>query len=127
VPAFGIALSCFFILDAHILSIRTVSFWAALLEWEKEGGQAFQLIEPVDGFHPSQVRCGLSPVRTSLGSPLPSFSSFSFVSPCSLQWAQPLITEFFWRYLENEHKTSVPPINPNNAKIASLFGDQGGY
>lgn len=108
--------------DAHTLSL--VFFCAALLEWEKEGGQAFELIEPVDGFHPSQVRWERSPVRTPRCSPLPFVSSAPLFNP---QWAQPLITEFFWRYLENEHKTSVPPINPNNAKIESLFGDQGGY
>ncbi len=29
--------------------------------------------------------------------------------------------------LETDHPDFLPPINPNNAKIQQLFGDQGGY
>jgi hypothetical protein len=28
---------------------------SAIVEWEARGGQAWQLIEPIDGFHPAQV------------------------------------------------------------------------
>eukprot|EP00055_Hartaetosiga_balthica_P002540 m.4324 g.4324 ORF g.4324 m.4324 type:complete len:578 (+) comp2213_c0_seq1:258-1991(+) len=68
----------------------------AVEEWVANGGQAWQLIEPVDGFHPSQN-------------------------------AQPLITEFFWRYLEKNYPHLMPPVNPNNAEIFRIFGNQGGY
>ena len=69
---------------------------AAVKEWEKMGNPAWQLIEPVDGFHPSQN-------------------------------AQPLITDQFWKYLEKEHPDIIPPVNPHNAEIERIFGDQGGY
>ena len=65
-------------------------------EWAKKGGQTYQLIEPVDGFHPSQ-------------------------------WAQPLITDITWQLLRQNQSQMIPPTNPNNARIESIFGDQGGY
>eukprot|EP00730_Choanoeca_flexa_P011958 TRINITY_DN2975_c0_g1_i1.p1 TRINITY_DN2975_c0_g1~~TRINITY_DN2975_c0_g1_i1.p1 ORF type:complete len:580 (+),score=155.55 TRINITY_DN2975_c0_g1_i1:31-1740(+) len=71
-------------------------FAPAIQQWVANGGQAWQLIEPVDGFHPSQL-------------------------------AQPLVTELFWKYLEDNHSDLLPPINPHNDAIAKMFGDQGGY
>ncbi len=65
-------------------------------EWVAQGGEVYQLIEPVDGFHPNQLTQGL-------------------------------ITEVFWEYLEQNHPNVVPAVNPNNAAIAKMFGDQGGY
>merc|ERR1712146_845492 len=58
----------------------------AVTEWISRGGQAFQLIEPVDGFHPSQ-------------------------------WAQPLITEFFWRYLQNNFPQAMPPSTRTTRRL----------
>jgi acyloxyacyl hydrolase len=55
-----------------------------------------ELIEPMDGFHPSGI-------------------------------AQSLIAEGLFEWLEKEYPDAVGPINPNNAKIDQLFGDQGGY
>jgi len=52
------------------------------------------LIEPVDGFHPTQI------------------ADFLTVE---------VLTEKY------EKDGLMAPINPNNAKIYSLFGDQGGY
>lgn len=60
------------------------------------GGNAADLIEPVDGFHPSQI-----------------FHS--------------LMADFFWGELLSEHSDWLGPVNPNNALITELFGDQGGY
>eukprot|EP00051_Salpingoeca_urceolata_P006995 m.92633 g.92633 ORF g.92633 m.92633 type:complete len:570 (+) comp15071_c0_seq6:2503-4212(+) len=68
----------------------------ALSRWEKRGGQAYELIEPVDGFHPNQ-------------------------------YAQPLITEIVWEWIEKQFPAAMPPVNPNNQRIETLFGDQGGY
>eukprot|EP00049_Salpingoeca_infusionum_P003096 m.63437 g.63437 ORF g.63437 m.63437 type:complete len:322 (-) comp11949_c0_seq2:272-1237(-) len=68
----------------------------AVKQWVANGGEAWQLIEPVDGFHPTQI-------------------------------AQPLITDQFWQYLEANYSHLIPPVNPNNAKIEEIFGDQGGY
>jgi len=64
--------------------------------WVAGGGEVWQLIEPVDGFHPNQ-------------------------------FAQGLITEVFWQYLAREHPNMMPPVNPHNAAIEKVFGDQGGY
>lgn len=68
----------------------------ALQEWESRGGQTWQCIEPVDGFHPNQN-------------------------------AQPLVTDVFWQLMTNNFSQYLPPINPNNAAIQNMFGDQGGY
>lgn len=62
--------------------------------WHKRGGETWQLIEPVDGFHPNQL-------------------------------ANALTTEFLWTIYEKLN--ILPPVNPNNAMIEKLFGDQGGH
>lgn len=64
--------------------------------WESRGGQTWQLIEPVDGFHPNQI-------------------------------AHSLIAEYLWGQLAENHPSFIGEINPNNAVIQQLFGDQGGY
>lgn len=69
---------------------------AAISRWEAAGGEAWQLIEPVDGFHPNQD-------------------------------AQPLVVDVVWDLLDKYYPGILPPVNPNNAKIAQLFGDQGGH
>lgn len=38
-----------------------------------------------------------------------------------------LMGEYIWRILERDFPAAVGPVNPNNAVIQSLFGDQGGY
>eukprot|EP00039_Didymoeca_costata_P019377 m.337296 g.337296 ORF g.337296 m.337296 type:complete len:579 (+) comp18097_c0_seq1:203-1939(+) len=58
------------------------------------GGQIWELIEPVDGFHPNQD-------------------------------ANALIADAIVDFLNS--KNILPPVNPNNEKIISIFGDQGGY
>jgi len=64
--------------------------------WENNGGQAWQIIEPVDGFHPNQI-------------------------------AEALLTEVMWGNIAANFSHLLPPINPNNAKITQVFGQQGGY
>ena len=38
-----------------------------------------------------------------------------------------LMAQTIWAELEKNHPEILGPVNPNNAKIAQLFGDQGGY
>jgi len=64
--------------------------------WKKHGGQVWQLIEPVDGFHPNQV-------------------------------ANALFTEFQWQLYQKKYPYLIPPVNPHNAQIKKIFGDQGGH
>jgi acyloxyacyl hydrolase len=62
--------------------------------WKKTGKPAWMLIEPVDGFHPTQ-------------------------------YAEELTT----KVMEAQYAKDkiLPEVNPNNAQIEKLFGDQGGY
>jgi acyloxyacyl hydrolase len=43
------------------------------------------------------------------------------------QILQQLIAENIWGWLEKEHPDALGPVNPHNADIEKLFGDQGGY
>lgn len=70
-------------------------FTAIIHQWTQNGGQLWQLIEAVDGFHPSQI-------------------------------ANSLMADYLWKFLEDNHPEFLPPLNPNNAHITSIFGDQGG-
>lgn len=60
------------------------------------GGQAWQIIEPVDGFHPSQV-------------------------------GHAILAEIYWERILKEHPEALGTVNPHNADIEAIFGDQGGY
>jgi len=62
--------------------------------WTSKGRPEWELIELVDGFHPTQDSDALG--------------------------TEVLLQEF-------EKLGLLPPINPNNALIEQLFGDQGGY
>jgi len=62
----------------------------------KYGGEAWQLIEPSDGFHPNQYANALA-----------GYVLF-----------EEILTKF---------PDMIGPINPNNAAITSMFGNQGGY
>jgi len=64
--------------------------------WISRGGEAWQLVEPVDGFHPSQR-------------------------------ANALMAEWMFKDLIANHPQFVGSINPYNAEIDKIFGDQGGY
>eukprot|EP01100_Stratorugosa_tubuloviscum_P002210 TRINITY_DN1504_c0_g3_i1.p1 TRINITY_DN1504_c0_g3~~TRINITY_DN1504_c0_g3_i1.p1 ORF type:complete len:593 (-),score=260.92 TRINITY_DN1504_c0_g3_i1:118-1896(-) len=66
-------------------------------EYAEMGGEIWQLIEPVDGFHPSQIANALL---------------------ADYIWNE--ISTPPYSYL-------VPPVNPHNSKIDQIFGDQGGY
>jgi len=55
-----------------------------------------ELIEPIDGFHPSQL-------------------------------TNALIAKIVWEKLEKEHPDFLGPVNPHNAEIQAIFGNQGGY
>jgi len=72
-------------------------FHAILKAWISMGGDgAWQLLEPIDGFHPNQV-------------------------------ANYLAAAYFWSQFQANQPSFIGKVNPNNAKIISLFGDQGGY
>ncbi|EGG24883.1 hypothetical protein DFA_03128 [Cavenderia fasciculata] len=71
-------------------------FPAINAEWIANGGQTWQLIEPIDGFHPNQQ-------------------------------ANALIGANLWNQIMNDHPDWLGQVNPNNAKIIQMFGDQGGY
>lgn len=43
------------------------------------------------------------------------------------QLANNLIAEHVWRFMEKKIPHFIGPVNPHNAKIAAIFGDQGGY
>jgi len=64
--------------------------------WQAQGGEAWQLIEPADGFHPNQIANGL-------------------------------IASYMWDFINENFTYLVPPVNPFNANISQIFGDQGGY
>ncbi len=40
----------------------------------------------------------------------------------SMKWADAI-----WTALENTYPSFLGPVNPHNAEITSLFGNQGGY
>lgn len=64
---------------------------AVIDKWTKMGGRVVDLIEPVDGFHPTQI------------------SNY-------------LTAEVMWGYYAKDG--ILPPVNPNNALIEKLFGNQ---
>jgi len=64
--------------------------------WVAQGGEAWEIIEPVDGFHPNQI-------------------------------ANALLAQIQWKKLVANYSDLLPLVNPNNANITQLFGDQGGY
>ena len=43
------------------------------------------------------------------------------------QLLQAIIAEQLWLHLEREHPDALGPVNPHNAEIQRLFGDQGGF
>ena len=65
-------------------------------QYIKSGGNPVDLIEPFDGFHPSQL-------------------------------SNSLVAKGLFEWLEKEHPEALGPINPYNAQIDKIFGDQGGY
>jgi len=67
-------------------------------QWEKDHGpgSGWQLIEPVDGFHPNT-------------------------------FGEALSAKYIWKFLEKNMPDLVGEINPHNAAIKDIFGDQGGH
>lgn len=65
-------------------------------KWVAKGGKAGDLIEKIDGFHPSTI-------------------------------GNMLIAETLWQRMTHELPEALGSINPNNAIIKQLFGDQGGH
>ncbi|XP_071480830.1 phagosome assembly factor 1-like [Diadema antillarum] len=72
-------------------------FQAVVDKWKKMGGETWQLIEPVDGFHPSQN---------------------------AMYMASELLWQEISDSIPDVIKTWT---NPNNARIKAIFGDQGEY
>uniref|UniRef100_A0A8C3TKW0 Acyloxyacyl hydrolase n=1 Tax=Chelydra serpentina TaxID=8475 RepID=A0A8C3TKW0_CHESE len=66
-------------------------------EWHKLGGESWQLIEPADGFHPSQVK------KKSLGA------------------------RIIWQKALSEWPHVLGKENPFNSQIEDVFKDQGGH
>nr|XP_039255888.1 acyloxyacyl hydrolase-like [Styela clava] len=64
--------------------------------WETQGGEAWEVIEPVDGFHPGQI-------------------------------SQALSAEYMWNQMQTKYPEILGAPNPNNDKIRTIFGDQGGH
>lgn len=50
-----------------------------------------------------------------------------FISSNLLQLGQALTAAAIWENLEKMFPDALGPVNPNNAKIKSMFGNQGGY
>lgn len=81
----------------HFDMYRVNMDWFALFaNWTALGNPAMDLIEPGDGFHPSQA-------------------------------GNQLLAEIIWEDIAANRPTWLPTVNPHNAAIAALFGDQGGY
>eukprot|EP01094_Clydonella_sp_ATCC50884_P007385 TRINITY_DN1655_c0_g1_i1.p1 TRINITY_DN1655_c0_g1~~TRINITY_DN1655_c0_g1_i1.p1 ORF type:complete len:545 (-),score=164.11 TRINITY_DN1655_c0_g1_i1:102-1736(-) len=78
------------------MAYHNTPLYGAIAAWEEMGGQAYELIEPVDGFHPSQI-------------------------------ANALFAEILFKEILQDQPDFIGPVNPNNANIISMFGDQGGY
>lgn len=38
-----------------------------------------------------------------------------------------LMGDYIWRIMERDFADVIGPVNPNNQRIQTLFGDQGGY
>ncbi|KNC46423.1 surfactant protein B containing protein [Thecamonas trahens ATCC 50062] len=59
---------------------------------------------------------------------LPPSEHYTLINPVDsfhpAQIAAPVLGRIVWDHIPDEFK---PAVNPNNAKIAALFGDQGGY
>lgn len=72
----------------------------AFKRWEKQGGKRWDLIEPVDGFHPNQQGNALT---------------------------TQIMFEHFEEYERANNVKILPKRNPHNDKIRKMFGDQGGY
>jgi acyloxyacyl hydrolase len=71
-------------------------FAQIIAQWVADGGEAWELIEPVDGFHPNQQ-------------------------------ANALLGAELWNLLMTNNPDFLGDVNPNNALITKLFGNQGGY
>jgi acyloxyacyl hydrolase len=65
-------------------------------EWVAQGGEPWELIESVDGFH---------------------FNQFGHA----------IVADVLFEWLQKNKPQWLPPLNPNNAAIESIFKDQGGY
>ncbi|KAJ4458831.1 putative Acyloxyacyl hydrolase [Paratrimastix pyriformis] len=65
-------------------------------QWVAEGHDPTQIIDHIDGFHPSP-------------------------------FAQIRGADFYWTRTQQAAPDFWGPVNPNNARIEALFGDQGGY
>jgi len=78
------------------LTFFDIPFKEVIAKWEQQGGEAWQLIEAVDGFHPNQQSGNL-------------------------------LSDYMWSIYETSYPHLIGPLNPHNAEIEKLFGDQGGH
>jgi acyloxyacyl hydrolase len=95
-----------------------VDWFALIQDYVAAGGAAINVIEPVDGFHPSQAGEATCFHRCAPPSPPP---------PPSPPAGNQLLAEVIWADLSANRPSWLPTVNPFNAEIAALFGDQGGY
>ncbi|KAJ6662060.1 hypothetical protein lerEdw1_012907 [Lerista edwardsae] len=110
--------------------------------WQKAGGEGWQLIEPVDGFHPGQMayKTGIAYLATvkathGLYAALRVASS-SMVRECivdkflcfpHLQISSAIMARFVWQKIVHEWPQIFGKVNPFNEEIAAVFKDLGGY
>ncbi|KAI4570447.1 hypothetical protein MJT46_005964 [Ovis ammon polii x Ovis aries] len=84
-------------------------------EWQKKGGQPWQLIEPVDGFHPNENQVIGSTHIKGRG----SYEDSKVVSQ--------LLADRFWKKMQHQWPHVLGKENPFNPQIEEVFGDQGGH
>lgn len=123
----------------------------AFAEWRKQGGEPWQLIEPVVRVRwprrrgpcascdtgrrgrTVSIRCACLPAARSRRLRHPRAVQLTRAAPCAArrraqnQFGNWLTTRVSWENIYATVPHIVPAVNPHNAAIEQLFGDQGGY
>lgn len=106
----AIRFSLSFVLHFRLFIFHMFIVIAEVLEvWEGMGGEAWQIIEPVDGFHPNQIANAL-------------LAEVFFISSW-YEWRLFCLQIQYKKLLAN-FSYLLPPINPNNEQIFQIFGNQ---
>lgn len=101
--------------DIHLVKVN----WRTLINsYVQTGGKAIDIIDRVDGFHPSTFGSMLlAQVSNSF------FRAFSLVSNNDFLY----VFQTIYEDIATRVPHWLPPVNPNNDKIRAKFGNQGGY
>ncbi|KAJ8783122.1 hypothetical protein J1605_009730 [Eschrichtius robustus] len=105
-------------------------FQEIMEEWQRSGGQPWQLIEPVDGFHPTSFRSPALPgdrFSSVSQAPVVPFHDFLFHISKLLHVALQLLADRFWKKVQLQWPQVLGKENPFNPQIEQVFGDQGGH